>query len=80
MKKAIVGLVALGAVIALWPAARSMGHKMGEHCGRMAATCKQMMTAQPGSRDEAVGMREHCEQMAAQSAAPSEPVDRTGKR
>jgi hypothetical protein len=24
-----------------------MGHKMGEHCGRMAATCRQMLAAQP---------------------------------
>jgi hypothetical protein len=77
MKKAIVGLVALGAVIALWPLARRTGHKMSEHCGRMAATCKQMMTAQPGSRDEAAGMREHCEQIAARSVAPSEPAGRT---
>lgn len=49
MKKALVGLVAVGAVVGLRPVARRMGHK----CGQMAAQCKQM-AAQCGGRGEAV--------------------------
>jgi hypothetical protein len=54
MKKAIVGLAALGAIIALRPAARRMEQKMREHCAQMAAQCKQM-AAQVGGRGEAAG-------------------------
>ena len=53
MKKALVGLVAVGAVVGLRPVARRIGHKMREHCGQMAAQCKQM-AAQCGGRGEAV--------------------------
>jgi hypothetical protein len=48
MKKAIVGLVAVGAVIGLRPVARRIGHEMHEHC-------EQMMAGQFGGRGEAVG-------------------------
>jgi hypothetical protein len=54
MKKALVGLVVVGAVVGLRPVARRMGHKMREHCGQMAAQCKQM-GVQFGGRGEAVG-------------------------
>ncbi len=54
MKKAMVGFVALGAMIGLRQVARRMGHKMREHCGQMAAQCKQM-AAQVEGRGEAVG-------------------------
>lgn len=54
MKKGIVGLVAVGAVIGLRPLARRLNHKMREHYGQMAAHCKQM-AAQFGGRGEAVG-------------------------
>jgi hypothetical protein len=37
MKKAIIGLVAVAAVIGLRPAVRRMGDKMREHCEQMAA-------------------------------------------
>jgi flagellar biosynthesis/type III secretory pathway M-ring protein FliF/YscJ len=58
MKKAIVGLLAVGAAIALRPVVRRMGQKMREHCKQMAA--------QFGARGEADHtMRECCEQMAA---------------
>jgi hypothetical protein len=62
MKKAIVGLVTVGSVIALRPVGRRLGQKMREHCEQMAA--------QSGARGEAgQRMRECCEQMAAQSGA-----------
>jgi hypothetical protein len=57
MKKALVGLVAVGALIGFLPLARRTGHKMSEHCGQMAAECKEM-AAQFGARDEAVGNKE----------------------
>ena len=53
MKKAIVGLAAVGAVVGVRRAKR-MGQKMREHCGQMAAQCKQM-AAQVGGRGEVVG-------------------------
>jgi len=79
MKKAIIGVVSVGAVMALLPVVkRRMGQKMREHC-------KQMM-AQFAGRSETTGpeamghgamghkMREHCEQMAAQHEDRGEPV------
>jgi DNA-binding protein YbaB len=59
MKKAIVGLVAVAAVLALRPAARHM-KKMREHSQQMAAHCKQMAA--------------QCKQMAAQSPDHGEAV------
>ena len=53
MKKATVGLAAVGAVVGIRRAKR-VGQKMREHCGQMAAQCKQM-AAQVGGRGEAVG-------------------------
>jgi hypothetical protein len=48
MKKLIVGLVSVGAVMALLPVVeRRMGHKMREHC--------EQMMAQFGGRGEPVG-------------------------
>jgi hypothetical protein len=57
MKKALVALVAVGAVIGFLPLARRAGHKMSEHCGQMAAQCKEM-AGQFGARGEAVGNKE----------------------
>jgi hypothetical protein len=51
MKKAVVALVAVGAVLALRPAARHM-KKMRDHSQQMAAHCKQMAT-QSADRGEA---------------------------
>jgi hypothetical protein len=59
MKKVIVGLGAVGALIALRPVA---GRK---HCERMAGKCKQMMASQSGQHSGAPGMREHCQEMMA---------------
>ena len=53
MKKAIIGLVAVGVIVGLRPVATRMGREMREHCGQMAAQCKQM-AAQCGGRGEAV--------------------------
>ena len=57
MKKAVVGLVAAGALIGFLPLARRAVHKMSEHCGQMAAQCKEM-AAQFGARGEAVANKE----------------------
>jgi hypothetical protein len=46
MKKALVGLAAVGAIVGV-RRARRMSQKMREHCGQMAT--------QVGGRDEAVG-------------------------
>ena len=54
MKKAIVGVAALGAIIGLRPLARRLEQKMREHCGQMAAQCRQM-AVQVGARGEAAG-------------------------
>ena len=53
MKKAVVGLAAIGAIVAVRRATR-MSQKMREHCGQMAAQCKQIAT-EVGGRGEAVG-------------------------
>jgi hypothetical protein len=74
MKKLIVGVVAVGAVIALRPVLkRRMVQTMREHCKQMAVHCKEMMGAQPGDRGETTGqdamhqkMREHCGPLAAE--------------
>jgi hypothetical protein len=65
MKKAIVVLAAVGAVIGLRQVIPRVARKMREHCQQMAAKCKQMMAGQSGERGEAAGMPEHCKQMAA---------------
>jgi hypothetical protein len=53
MKKAILGLAAVGAIVGVRRAKR-MSQKMREHCGQMAAQCKQMAT-EFGTRGEPVG-------------------------
>jgi hypothetical protein len=50
MKKALVGVAAVCAIVSL----RRASQKMREHCGQMAAQCKQM-AAPFGPRGEAVG-------------------------
>ena len=61
MKKAIVGLVTVAALVGMLPATRRISQKMREHSGQMAAHCKEMaaqcmqMAAQVGGRGEAVG-------------------------
>jgi low affinity Fe/Cu permease len=73
MKKAIVGLLAVGAVIGLRQVMPRVGRKMREHC--------EQMMGQFAGRSETTGpeamhqkMREHCEQMAAQREERSEGV------
>jgi hypothetical protein len=53
MKKAILGLAAVGAIVGVRRATR-MVQKMREHCGQMAAQCKQMATGF-GTRGEPIG-------------------------
>ena len=65
MKKVVVGLFAVGAVIALRAAAGRSGQRMREHGKQMAARCKDMMASQPGEHGKAAGLHEHCKEMAA---------------
>lgn len=76
MKKALIGLVALGAVIALRPLVkRRMVEKMRDHCQQMVAHCQEMMAGAAGGRAKAAGreMPEPCEQTS-ESAERGEPV------
>lgn len=66
MKKVIVGLGAVGAVIALRGVAKNGTQKMREHCKEMAGKCKQTMAGQSGEGAAAAGMPDHCTGMAAQ--------------
>jgi hypothetical protein len=76
MKKAIIGLAAVGAVIGLGPVVkRRIGHKMRAHCQQIAAKCHQMMAGQSPERGEAAGMPEHCKQVAAQLRADKGPAE-----
>ena len=43
MKKVIIGAAAVGALVGLGIVGRRIGHEMREHCGQMAAQCRQMM-------------------------------------
>lgn len=78
IKKAIVGVAAVGVIIALRPAAGRISQKVREHCEQMASKCKQIMATQPGQRG-AAGMREHCKEMMGahgghgETAEPREP-------
>ena len=74
MKKLIIGLAAVGAVMALRP---RLAQKMRDHCTQMAGHCKEMM----GDQSEATSheamqqkMRKHCEGMAPQHEEDVEPV------
>ena len=53
MKKAVVGIAAVGALVGIRRAKR-MTVKMQEHCRQMAVQCKQM-AAQSAARGGAVG-------------------------
>jgi hypothetical protein len=78
MKKAIVGVAAVGAVIALRPALkRRLLQKMHGHCQQMAPTCRQMMAGQPTERGEAAGTRQPSEQEAPQFVGSGEAVGTT---
>ncbi len=60
MKKLLVGLVAIGAIIVLRSAAARGGQKMSEHCRQMAGRCGQMMAGRAREQSAEGGMREHC--------------------
>lgn len=51
MKKAIVGLVGVGAIVGIGRARHTLNHKMREHCEQMAAHCKNVAT----HRSEPIG-------------------------
>ena len=75
MKKLILGLVAVGVVMALRPVLkRRMLGKMREHCKEMMGQCAcgSETTAHDSMSPETMRekMREHCDQ----TAAPREPV------
>jgi hypothetical protein len=75
VKKVLIGMVAIGAIIALRSVAERSGQKMSEHCKQMAGKCKQMMAGQSGERSEAAGMREHCKEVAAQFRGGDEATE-----
>ena len=76
MKKLIVGVLAVGAVIALRPVLqRRLVQKMREHCTQMAGKCKEIMGAQPGAHGEAREMPEHCKEVIAAHGAHEESVE-----
>lgn len=75
MKKLIVGLVAIGGIIALRSVAGRASQKMQEHCKQMAGKCKQMMAGQAGEQSE---MREHCEEMMAAHGGHGEKGEAPG--
>ncbi len=78
-KKLIIGLLAVGAALALRPVVkRRIVQKMREHCEQMM---EQFAGRSETTGHEATGpeagrqkMREHCGQMAAQHEERSEPV------
>ncbi len=79
MKKAIIGVIAVGAVVALRPSLkRRMVQKMQEHCEQMMGhfTGGSETTGRETIGPEAVRhkMREHCEEMAAQQEERREPA------
>lgn len=63
MKKALIGLVAIGAIVALRPVTARAGRKMSEHCAHMASKCKEMMGTH-GCAHETHEPGEHVEQEA----------------
>ena len=75
MRKVIIGAAAVGAVVGLGIVGRRIDHKMREHCGQMAAQCKQMMAEQVGNRSETTEARERCGQRHAQAAETHEHSD-----
>jgi hypothetical protein len=50
MRKAIIGVAAVGAVVGLGVVSRRIGHKMCEYCGQMAAQCGQTVRRSGGTR------------------------------
>lgn len=51
MRKAIVGLAAVGSGVGLLLAARRVSHQFREHAKQMKAHCEQMMAARNGSSE-----------------------------
>ena len=74
MKKVIVGLGAVGALIALRSVAARSGHKMSERYKGMGARCKEMMASQPGQHG-AAATREHCQEMMAAHTGQGEQTE-----
>lgn len=75
MKKAIIGVAAVGTVVGLGVVIRRVGDEMREHCGQMAAQCKQVMAGHVGNRSETTGARERSGQRHAQAAETHEHSD-----
>lgn len=72
MKKLIVVLAGVGAVIALRSVARQ---KMQQHCMQMASRCKQMMAGQSGEHGQPAAMPEHCKEMMAAQPGDGERAE-----
>jgi hypothetical protein len=81
MKKLRLGLVVVGAAMALRPIVKRRMTQMREHCKQMAGHCKEMMDAQGGGGGEAASreamprmMRKHCASLAAEHEDQHETV------
>lgn len=78
MKKLIIGLLAVGAAMALRPVVkRRVVQTMQQRCKQMMAQFagrRETTGDEPGPEAMRRKMREHCEQMAGQHEEPSEPV------
>jgi hypothetical protein len=71
MKKLIIGLVAVAAVLALRPVGKRMAQKMREHCEQMAGKCQEKM-AQPETGGQEIPGPEHAEATASHNWKPTE--------
>lgn len=77
MKRALVGIVAIGAVVAVRPLSKRIGRKMSQHCAHMASKCKQMVSTQGGSCGKAAETHERFDQEAPQFQGDRESVGTT---
>lgn len=70
MRKAVVALLAVGAVLGVGFVARRMSRKMQAHMAEMAARCKEMTAGRNGGA-EVPGEREVEEMKKQEAPAPS---------
>ena len=76
MKRALIGVFAIAAVVALRPLSQRIGRKMSEHCAQMATKCKETMSAH-GASGQATDTHERFDQEHPQFPGDREPVGTT---
>jgi hypothetical protein len=72
MKRLIIALAAIGAVVALGPVMKRKAQRMREHCEQMAARCTEKMSRHEGG--EEAGMPEHPEPTVVESGDRGEAL------